>query len=87
MKDFWKKLIGSAKKEVSVEKNRQAKGKLNVNDLIYSYLKFVETEKKRNYKNLKIFKKNFGQAYLNSSTIAGLMRILIKKLREKYGID
>ena len=30
---------------------------------------------------------HFGQAYLNSSTIAGLMRILIKKLREKYGID
>ncbi|MFQ8697125.1 hypothetical protein I6I93_05610 [Peptoniphilus harei] len=59
MKDFWKKLIGSAKKEVSVEKNRQAKGKLNVNDLIYSYLKFVEAEKKRNYKNLKIFNKKF----------------------------
>ena len=30
---------------------------------------------------------HFGQAYLNSSTIAGLMRILIKKLREKYKID
>lgn len=59
MKDFWKKLIGSAKKEASVEKNGQAKGKLNVNDLIYSYLKFVEAEKKRNYKNLIIFNKNF----------------------------
>ena len=30
---------------------------------------------------------HFGQTYLNSSTIAGLMRILIKKLREKYKID
>ncbi|WP_236785835.1 hypothetical protein [Anaerococcus ihuae] len=30
---------------------------------------------------------HFGQRYLNSSTIAGLMRILIKKLREKYEID
>ena len=59
MKDFWKKLIGSAKKEVSVEKNRQAKGNLNVNDLIYSYPEFVEAEKKGNYKNLKIFDKNF----------------------------
>ena len=59
MKDFWKKLIGSAKKEVSVEKNRQAKGKLNVNDLIYSYPEFVEAEKKGNYKNLKIFDKSF----------------------------
>lgn len=27
---------------------------------------------------------HFGQAYLNSATIAGLMRILIKKLRVKY---
>ena len=59
MKDFWKKLIGSAKKEVSVERIRQAKGKLNVNNLIYSYLKFVEAEKKGNYRNLKIFDKNF----------------------------
>lgn len=58
----WKiseKTNGSAKKEVSVEKNRQAKRKLNVNNLIYSYPEFVEAEKKENYKNLKIFDKNF----------------------------
>lgn len=30
---------------------------------------------------------HFGQAYLNSATIAGLMRILIKKLRAKYDIN
>lgn len=59
MKDFWKKLIGSAKKEVSVEKNRQAKGKLNVNDLIYSYPEFVEAEKKEITKILKSLIKIF----------------------------
>lgn len=59
MKDFWRKLIGSAKKEVNVEKNRQAKGKLNVNDLINSYPDFIEAEQKGNYKDLKIFDKNF----------------------------
>ena len=30
---------------------------------------------------------HFGQTYLNSATIAGLMRILIKKLRAKYDIN
>lgn len=59
MREFWKKLIGSAKKEVNVEKNRQTKGKINVNDLIYSFPDFVEAEKRGNYKNLKIFDKNF----------------------------
>lgn len=59
MRKFWKKLIGSAKKEVNVEKNRQTKGKINVNDLIYSFPDFVEAEKRGNYKNLKIFDKNF----------------------------
>ncbi|WP_105300344.1 vWA domain-containing protein [Anaerococcus marasmi] len=59
MKDFWRKLIGSAKKEVNVEKNRQAKGKLNVNDLINSYPDFIEAEQKGNYKDLKVFDKNF----------------------------
>lgn len=29
---------------------------------------------------------HFGQSYLNSATIAGLMRILIKKLRVKFNI-
>ena len=59
MRKFWKKLIGSAKKEINVEKNRQAKGKINVNDLIYSFPDFVEAEQRANYKNLKIFDKNF----------------------------
>lgn len=59
MKDFWRKLIGTAKKEVNVEKNRQAKGKLNVNDLINSYPDFIEAEQKGNYKDLKVFDKNF----------------------------
>lgn len=62
MKDFWKKLIGLAKKEVSVEKNRQAKGKLNVNDLVNSYPEFIEAEQKGNYRNLKVFDKNFLEA-------------------------
>ncbi|MDU1828886.1 VWA domain-containing protein [Anaerococcus sp.] len=65
MKDFWKKLIGSYKKEVNIEKNRQAKGKLNVNDLIYSYPDFIEAEQKGNYKELKIFDKNFIEAQNN----------------------
>lgn len=65
MKDFWKKLIGSYKKEVNIEKNRQAKGKLNVNDLIYSYPNFIEAEQKGNYKELKIFDKNFLEAQNN----------------------
>lgn len=59
MRKFWKKLIGSAKKEINVEKTRQAKGKINVNDLIYSFPDFVEAEQNGNYKNLKIFDKNF----------------------------
>lgn len=65
MKDFWKKLIGSYKKEVNIKKNRQAKGKLNVNDLIYSYPDFIEAEQKGNYKELKIFDKNFLEAQNN----------------------
>lgn len=59
MGDFWRKLIGSAKKEVNVKRNRQARGKLNVNDLIYNYPDFVEAEQKGNYKDFKIFDKNF----------------------------
>lgn len=59
MKEFWKKLLGSAKKEVQVEKEKQAKGDLNVNDLIYSYPDFLEAEKKGAYKDLKIFNRYF----------------------------
>lgn len=63
MGDFWRKLIGSAKKEVNVKRNRQARGKLNVNDLIYNYPDFVEAEQKGNYKELKIFDKNFLESH------------------------
>lgn len=59
MRDFWKRLIGSAKKEINVERNNQPKGKLNVNDLIYSFPEFVEAEQNGNYKELKVFDKNF----------------------------
>jgi len=50
-------------------------------------LNLLKLRKNEITKILKSLIKNFGQAYLNSSTIAGLMRILIKKLREKYKID
>lgn len=63
MGEFWKKLIGSAKKEINVKRNRQARGKLNVNDLIYNYPDFVEAEQKGNYKELKIFDKNFLESH------------------------
>ncbi|MEW9095967.1 MAG: vWA domain-containing protein [Clostridiaceae bacterium] len=55
MRQFWKKLIGDAKKEVSVKKDSQIKGKLDVNSFINFYPDFVEAEKKGNYKNLPIF--------------------------------
>lgn len=55
MRQFWKKLIGDAKKEVSVKKDGQVKGKLDVDSFINSYPDFVEAEKKGNYKNLPIF--------------------------------
>ena len=50
-------------------------------------LNLLKLRKNEITKILKSLIKSFGQAYLNSSTIAGLMRILIKKLREKYKID
>ncbi|WP_352419194.1 vWA domain-containing protein [Proteiniborus sp.] len=55
MRQFWKKLIGDAKKEISVKRGGQVKGKLDVDSLINSYPDFVEAEKKRTYKNLRIF--------------------------------
>ncbi len=55
MRQFWKKLIGDAKKEVSVKKAGQVKGKLEVDSFINFYPDFVEAEKKGNYKNLPIF--------------------------------
>lgn len=63
-KKFWLEEIDSmttrsSDSENDGEKNRQAKGKINVNDLIYSFPDFVEAEQRGNYKNLKIFDKNF----------------------------
>lgn len=55
MRQFWKKLIGDAKKEISVKKDGQIKGKLDVDSFISFYPDFVEAEKKGNYKNLPIF--------------------------------
>jgi hypothetical protein len=55
MRQFWRKLIGDAKKEISVKKNGQVKGKLNIDSFIHAYPDFVEAEKKGNYKNLPIF--------------------------------
>ena len=55
MRQFWKKLIGDARKEVSVKKDGEVKGKLDVDSFINFYPDFVEAEKKGNYKNLPIF--------------------------------
>lgn len=55
MRQFWKKLIGDAKKEISVKKDGQVKGKLDIDSFINFYPDFVEAEKKGNYKNLPIF--------------------------------
>ncbi len=55
MRQFWKKLIGDAKKEISVKKDGQIKGKLDIDSFIKFYPEFVEAEKKGNYKNLPIF--------------------------------
>ncbi len=55
MRQFWKKLIGDAKKEISVKKDGQIKGKLDIDSFINAYPDFVEAEKKGNYKNLLIF--------------------------------
>lgn len=55
MRQFWKKLVGDAKKEISVKKHDQIKGKIDVHSIVKSYPDFVEAEKKGNYKNLLIF--------------------------------
>ncbi len=57
MREFWKKLIGDARKEISVKKDGQIKGKLNVNSLIEIYPEFAEAEKKGSYRNIPIFSK------------------------------
>jgi len=55
MRQLWKKLIGYARKEVSVKKDGQIKGKIDVDSFVDFYPDFVEAEKKGNYKNLPIF--------------------------------
>lgn len=45
MQKFWKKLIGSAKKEVSKKQKKQVKGKLDIDSFIQAYPEFVEAEK------------------------------------------
>jgi hypothetical protein len=55
MRQFWRKLIGNAKKEISVKKNGQIKGKIDIDSFVKSYPDFVESQKKGNYKNLLIF--------------------------------
>lgn len=55
MRQFWKKLIGDAKKEISIKKDGQIKGKLDIDSFINFYPDFIEAEKKGNYKNLPIF--------------------------------
>lgn len=55
MRQFWKKLVGDAKKEISVKKDHEIKGKLDIDNLISFYPDFIEAEKKGNYKNLPIF--------------------------------
>lgn len=57
MRQFWKRLIGDAKREVSVKRGEQIKGKLDVDSFINSYPDFIEAEKKGNYKNIRIFNK------------------------------
>ena len=51
MRQFWKKLIGNAKKELSVKRDCQLKGKMDVDSFINSYPDFIEAEKNGNYKN------------------------------------
>lgn len=55
MREFWRRLIGNAKKEINVKKKNQTKGKLDVDSFIEHYPDFIEAEKKGNYKNLPIF--------------------------------
>lgn len=65
MRKFWRKLIGDAKKEVSVKRNGELKGKIDVNSFIGSYPDFIEAEKKGNYKNLAIFNRYILEAESN----------------------
>jgi len=78
MKKFWRELIGEAKKEVNVKKDKQTKGKLDIDSFIYSYPDFIEAEEKGNYKNLSIFNR-----YLLESSY----EILPEKIEISFVID
>lgn len=55
MRKFWKELIGSVQSEIYVKKDREIKGKLDVDNFIDFYPDFLEAEKKGNYNDLQIF--------------------------------
>lgn len=65
MRQFWKKLIGDAKEEISVKKDHEIKGKLDIGNLINFYPDFIEAEKKGNYKNLPIFNRYLLESQTN----------------------
>ncbi|MGO3733260.1 MAG: vWA domain-containing protein [Vagococcus sp.] len=55
MKQFWKRIVGEAKKEESVKQHNRLKGKLDVQSLLTHYVSFHEAEKTGNYKQLPMF--------------------------------
>ena len=78
MRQFWKKLIGDAKKEVSVKKDGQIKGKLDINSFIDFYPDFLEAEEKGNYKDLPIF---------NRYLLEPRMGVLPERIEVSFVID
>lgn len=78
MKEFWKKLIGDANKEINAKRHNQIKGKLDINNLIQHYPDFIEAEKKGNYKNLPIFNRYLLESQRN---------ILPEKIEISFVID
>lgn len=78
MKRFWKKLIGDASKEINVKKQKQVKGKLDIDNLIHSYPDFIEAEKKGTYKNLPIFNRYLLESQTN---------VLPEKIEISFVID
>lgn len=55
MKNFWRRLLGSAYKEEKRKVSGLLKGQLDVPSLISSYPSFVEAQQKNNYRNLPIY--------------------------------
>ncbi|WP_339362430.1 vWA domain-containing protein [Vallitalea maricola] len=78
MRQFWKKLIGDAKKEISIKKDGEIKGKLDLDSFINSYPDFIEAENKGNYKNLPIFNRYLLESQTN---------ILPKRIEISFVID